>query len=108
MRGADGGAPMARKRQTLRQTLEEALVAEPDDVATHAAYADHLLESADPLDQARGEFVQVQLALEDESRPEEERTRLQERESDLLGKHQRTWLGGLAPFLLGPAEDEAS
>lgn len=38
---------MARKRAgraTLREALEEALVADPDDVATHAASADRLME----------------------------------------------------------------
>ena len=47
----------------LRTALEEALAANPDDVASHAAYADHLADLGDP----RGELIQVQLALEDPS-----------------------------------------
>lgn len=78
--------------------LETALVANPDDLAAHAAYADWLSEQGDP----RGEFIQVQLALEDPNRPPAERKELTERESALLQAHGRQWLGQLAPFLLGP------
>jgi uncharacterized protein (TIGR02996 family) len=83
----------------LRQALEDSLAADPDDIATHAAYADFLMQQDDLLDQARGEFIQVQLALEDESRPSAERERLRRRELELLEAHQREWLGELAPYL---------
>jgi uncharacterized protein (TIGR02996 family) len=79
----------------MRKALEGALFANPDDLATHMAYADWLAEQGDP----RGEFIQVQLALEDEARPGEERERLQQREQELLARHQREWLGPLAPLL---------
>src|SRR5207249_2522467 len=78
--------PMADTPRTLREALEAALAEDPDDVATHAAYADLLTEQGDP----RGEFIQVQLALEDESRPAKERRELQQRERDLLHAHART------------------
>jgi uncharacterized protein (TIGR02996 family) len=81
---------------SLRQALEAALVENPDEVANHAAYADFLEERGDP----RGEFIQVQLALEDEQRPAGERKRLQQREQELLHAHQREWLGELAPYFL--------
>jgi uncharacterized protein (TIGR02996 family) len=42
---------------SLREALEEALAENPDDRATHAAYADLLTEQNDP----RGEFIQVQI-----------------------------------------------
>jgi uncharacterized protein (TIGR02996 family) len=87
----------------LRQALEAALLADPDDVATHAAYADLLMEEGDP----RGEFIQVQFALEDESRPGEERKRLRQREQELLQAHQHQWLGELAPILLNENRDDA-
>jgi uncharacterized protein (TIGR02996 family) len=80
----------------LRQALEEAIVANPDDTGAHAAYADHLSEQGDP----RGEFIQVQLALEDPDRSEEERQRLKQREKELFDKHGREWLGELAPYLI--------
>ncbi len=73
----------------LRSVLEAALRANPDDLAAHMAYGDHLAESGDP----RGEFIQVQLALEDPTRPPEQRKDLQEREADLLKAHGAEWLG---------------
>jgi uncharacterized protein (TIGR02996 family) len=81
----------------LRQALEEALAADPDDRGTHMAYADHLQEQGDP----RGEFISVQLALEDPSIRGAERKRLRGREKVLLDEHARAWLGELAPYLLG-------
>jgi uncharacterized protein (TIGR02996 family) len=89
--------PTARTQATpLAETLEAALVENPDDLAAHAAYADYLQEQGDP----RGEFIQVQLALEDEGKSTAERKKLQKREKELLKKHGREWLGELAPFLL--------
>src|SRR4051794_26565484 len=41
--------------RSLREALEEALAANPDDLASHMAYADWLSEQANPADQARGE-----------------------------------------------------
>jgi uncharacterized protein (TIGR02996 family) len=87
--------------QDLRAAMEAALADDPDDLATHAAYGDFLCEQGDP----RGEFVQVQLALEDESRPPQERQRLRRRERELLDAHEREWLGELAPLLLGTPEE---
>src|SRR5262245_21467194 len=93
---------MARKNRpsALRERFEEALVAEPDEPAHHAAYADWLYEQDDPADRAWGEVIATQIALEDESRSAEQRPRLQQRESEWLAAHQREWLGELAPFLL--------
>jgi uncharacterized protein (TIGR02996 family) len=82
--------------QALRVALEASLTANPDDVATYHAYADLLMEQGDP----RGEFVQVQLALEDESLPAARRRKLATREKQLLKKHEREWLGPLAPYLI--------
>src|SRR5262245_58323153 len=80
----------------MQRALEEALAENPDDLASHAAYADFLTEQGDP----RGEFIQVQLALEDQTQPAKQRQALQKREKALLEKHGRTWLGELAPYLL--------
>src|SRR5262245_27408900 len=87
---------------SLRAALEKALVANPDDLATHMAYADHLTEQGDP----RGEFIQVQLALEDPRRSPEQRESLRRREQDLLQKYQREWLGEAAEALLGELSEE--
>jgi uncharacterized protein (TIGR02996 family) len=86
---------------SLRDALEAALVEDPDDLATHRAYADYLQEQGDP----RGEFIQVQLALEDPERTTAERRELERRERELLAAHEREWLGVLADELLGPVED---
>ncbi|HEY7313824.1 MAG TPA: WGR domain-containing protein [Gemmataceae bacterium] len=88
--------PSAKPKASLREALEDALLANPDDLAAHMAYADYLQEQGDP----RGEFIQVQLALEDESKSTAERKALQKREKQLLDKHGREWLGDLAPYLL--------
>src|SRR5581483_8802512 len=81
----------------LQQSLEAALVEDPDDLAAHSAYADYLMEQGDP----RGEFIQVQLALEDPGRSAEERNQLLNRERALLEQHGRQWLGDLGRFLVG-------
>jgi hypothetical protein len=59
------------------------------------AYADHLTEQGD----LRGEFIQVQLALEDPATPRAEYNRLHQRQTELLRDHERTWLGKLGPYL---------
>jgi uncharacterized protein (TIGR02996 family) len=80
----------------LRTALEDALQADPDDRAAHSAYADLLTEQGDP----RGEFVSVQLALEDEGLPAPRHAELKDRERALLETHQRAWLGPLAALML--------
>ena len=85
------------KPDPLRRSLEDALAADPDDLAAHMAYADLLTEQGDP----RGEFVQVQLGLEDPSCQGEDRRRLQYRKLMLLA-HEREWLGELARHLFEP------
>jgi uncharacterized protein (TIGR02996 family) len=86
-----------RPAAPLQQSLEAALVDDPDDLAAHSAYADYLMEQGDP----RGELTQVQLALEGAGRPEKERERLRRREGELLEKHARRWLGDVGRFLVG-------
>jgi uncharacterized protein (TIGR02996 family) len=82
----------------MREALEAALVENPDDTAAHSAYADYLQEQGDP----RGEFIQVQLELEDPGKSPAERKKLQEQEVKLLKAHQREWLGSLGDHLLAP------
>lgn len=81
----------------ILQAMEKALLDNPDDLANYMAYADYLAEQGDP----RGEFIQVQLALEDPGRLATERKQLQKRERELLDQHARSWLGGLGRFLAG-------
>jgi uncharacterized protein (TIGR02996 family) len=84
-----------------RESLEVPLVRNPDDRAAHVGFADWLAKHDDPY----GEFIQVQLALEDENAAPEQRRDWQRREQELLAQHQREWLGSLAPFLLHEAEN---
>jgi uncharacterized protein (TIGR02996 family) len=95
-----GEISVARKKAagtgSVGDTLEKALVKDPDDLGAHAAYADWLTQQGDP----RGEFIQVQLALEEPGRSATDRKQLQKREKELLQKHQRDWLGNLARFFL--------
>jgi uncharacterized protein (TIGR02996 family) len=95
--------PAAKKVPTsLRESLEQALVDDPDELANHMAYADFLSEGGDPL----GEFIRIQLALEDSTKTANERKKLQQQEKKLLDTHARTWLGELAPFFLDKPKDE--
>jgi uncharacterized protein (TIGR02996 family) len=88
--------PAEKPVLSLRESLEQALAENLDDLATHMAYADHLTEQGD----TRGEFISVQLALEDPARPAGERERLRQREQQLLQAHQAEWLGAAAPMFL--------
>ncbi len=75
-----------------RAALEVALAANPDDFATHAAYADLLTEQGDP----RGDYVRLQLALEDRHQPVERLRAMEQEAFELSQRHQAEWLGTLA------------
>jgi uncharacterized protein (TIGR02996 family) len=77
---------------TTGEVLERAILDDPNDIAGHAAYADWLTEQGDP----RGEFIHVQLALEDPSRSPDERKEFKKREAALLKKHGAQWRGDWA------------
>lgn len=81
----------------IREALEAALRENPDDLAAAMAWADHAAEHGDP----RGEFAQVQIALEDPSRSPAQRQELQERETELLERHKAEWLGPMAGLFAG-------
>lgn len=76
------------------EAMELAVIRNPHDRATRAAFADFLTERGDPL----GEFVRLQLALEDESLPAEARKKLAKTEKELL-QAQRQKLGDWAKVL---------
>src|SRR5438876_12253455 len=82
----------------MRAALEAAILAHPEDIANHMAYADWLAEQGDP----RGEFIQVQMRLEQEGLKAADRKKLQKREQELLKKYEREWLGSLAGPVLDP------
>jgi uncharacterized protein (TIGR02996 family) len=74
---------------SVREALEAAIRDDPDDLAAHSALADYLQERGDP----RGEFIAVQLALEDPKRPAAQRKKLKQQEQKLFFAHGREWLG---------------
>jgi uncharacterized protein (TIGR02996 family) len=80
---------------SLSTVLEEAILANPADRAAYMAYSDLLTEQGDP----RGEFISVQLRLEDESLSPAERKELQQREEALLETHQEEWVGDWAQIV---------
>lgn len=87
----------------LQRVLEAALVANPDDMAVHMAYADYLTEQGDP----RGELIQAQLALEQLPRRSPQRDALRRRFASLAVLHGRTLLGDLASHFLEQSHTHA-
>lgn len=80
---------------TLRTVLEQSIVEEFEELANHAAFADYLLDQADIADQHRGEFIRIQLSLEQEATPPGQRSILKQREEELLRLYWNEWLGRL-------------
>jgi uncharacterized protein (TIGR02996 family) len=90
---------MGSHQSSETEAFEAGLLDHPDDIARWSAYSDYLSERGDP----RGEFMRVQLALEDESLSPADRTKLKAAEAELLAAHEREWLGPLAAFTVdGP------
>lgn len=87
-----------------QQVLEAALVANPDDLAAHSAYADFLSEQGDP----RGEYIQIQLRLEQDGLTAEQRNVLKGREHALFDQYASRWFGELHQFLLSPEQRQRS
>jgi uncharacterized protein (TIGR02996 family) len=87
-------APAALPSSAQRR-LEDTLAEGPDNLAAHAAYADYLSEQGDP----RGEFIQLQLALEGPTWSAGDREELQNREKEILLAQKKAWLGDLASVL---------
>ncbi len=83
---------------TTRDALEAALIANPDDVVRHAAYADLLLEQGDP----RGEYIRLQLAAEDRNQPASKLREYEQAAFELRQAHEQEWLGDLWQFIQRP------
>jgi len=94
----------ARAAASGAEGFERALAADPNDLASACAFADYLAEHDDP----RGEFIQVQIALENESLPAAERKKLHAREKKLLQNHEKDWVGNWPDFFKAPTETEGS
>ena len=84
----------------MREGMEEVLVANPEDVLTHRAYADLLIRHQDPAWAARGRLIETHLKLERSDWPADERTKLERKERKLIKDHAPTWLGELGAYLV--------
>jgi uncharacterized protein (TIGR02996 family) len=93
---------MGSHQSSETEAFEAGLLDHPDDIARWSAYSDYLSERGDP----RGEFMRVQLALEDESLSPADRQQLKDAEAELLQEHERDWLGPLAAFTVDAKEEE--
>ena len=91
-----------RAAASQAEAFERALADDPQNLAAACAYADYLAEQGDP----RGEFMQVQIALEDESLSPAERKKLRAREKELLKKHEKEWVGDWADLYEAPTGTE--
>ncbi len=78
-----------------RLALEANLRGCPDDTAAHAAYSDYLAEHDDP----RGEYIRLQLALEDRDQPPARLRAMGQEAHRIRQLHERDWLGPLYPFV---------
>lgn len=82
---------------THENAFLQAILEYPNDDAPRLIYADWLEEHGDP----RGDFIRIQCRLGATSTDEEERSRLERYERELLARHQDRWLGELRPLLSG-------
>ncbi|MCS6865542.1 MAG: WGR domain-containing protein [Gemmataceae bacterium] len=87
---------------STEEAFIRALQSNPHDLAGWCAYADWLVEQGDP----RGEFMRVQIALEDENLPKAQRDKLQRKEAALLKKYEKEWVGAWADFVAAPTDTE--
>lgn len=85
-----------RREKKLHDPFLKEILADPDDPGPYAVYADWLTERGDP----RGEFIHIQLQLEDENLRTADRKELQKREKQLLSRYQEKWLGDYSPMLM--------
>ena len=91
----------AREELKLQEPFLKEIQANPDDPTAYGVFADWLVENGNPL----GEFIQVQMQLEDESLTANERSKLKKTEKALLKTHEREWMGDLAPQLIDKEPD---
>ena len=76
----------------------QAIAAHPDDDAPRLAYAEWLLGHGDP----QGEFIRLDIELDEMAGDDPRRDALDERWSTLLDEHAPQWLAGLADIGIQP------
>jgi uncharacterized protein (TIGR02996 family) len=82
---------------THEEAFLQAILDRPEEDLSRLVHADWLLDQGDP----KGEFIQVQCRLASMAADDEQRPSLEERERQLLQRHQDEWLGSLLPLLSG-------
>ncbi len=80
----------------MREKLIKKIIDKPADAKRHQEFAAWLKENDDPL----GEFIELQLTMENSGIAREKRFEFDSRERELLEAHGRDWIGPLADFLL--------
>lgn len=80
----------------MRDDLEKRIFEKPSDLKRHQDYAAELKQAGDP----RGEFIELQIQLEDQSLDQDQRFEFERRERSLLQTHGRVWIGDLADYVL--------
>ena len=80
---------------STRQALEDYLATNPHDLAAHSAYADWLTENDDP----RGEYIRLQLAIEDRNQPADRLRAMEQASFSLLLRYEQEWLGPFYPYV---------
>ncbi len=83
------------------QAFLEAIIDEPDDDDVRLIFADWLEEQSDPVQNARGEFIRVQIELAHMAEDDPRRPELVKREDALLDRHREDWLGTIVAQFLG-------
>ena len=84
--------------------FEQTILDDPKNIDHYLVYADWLSEQGNPL----GEFISIQLALEEEGHSSKQRKQLKKREQELLDKNIDDWLGPLAAYYLNDDSIEKS
>ena len=99
-----GAASTESGESSEQSPLLAAIAEDSDNVDGYAVYADWLTENGQPL----GEFMSLQIGLENEDLTPEQRKPILAQEKKLLKKHAPEWLGDLAPYLIEQKNLETS
>jgi uncharacterized protein (TIGR02996 family) len=79
----------------MDEVFLQAILDAPDDDTPRLIYADWLIDQGNP----RGEFIHVQCRLARMDSSDPQRPQLEQRERDLLRRHQDEWLGQVRPLV---------
>jgi hypothetical protein len=88
--------PKGKEALLMREKFEKRIFEKPGETKRHEEYAEYLKSVGDP----RGEFIELNIALEDKRMTREHHIYNEIRQREILAKHGRKWLGKLADFVL--------